>query len=106
MPDQDVFGFQIAMDDLLLLQQIQRAKHLLGEAPNHLQGETPKGVGLDELVEIHVQQFGRDAEMFPEVKAMCEIHHAVPIFRVLKRRLVDVIQVHSRRNPYPFTELL
>lgn len=58
MPDQNVFGLKVAVNNLLLLQQIQRAEHLLSEAPNHLQGETTEGVGFDELVEVHVQQLG------------------------------------------------
>lgn len=58
MSDENVFGFEITVNDLLLLQQIQRAEHLFSKAPDHLQGEAPERVGLDELVEVHVQQLG------------------------------------------------
>lgn len=102
MPDQNIFGLQVAVNDLLLLQQIQGAEHLLGEAPNHFQGETTEGVGFDELVQVHVQQLGRDAKMFSEVETVGEVHHAVPIFRVLVQELAtSPVSIDKSNIPIP-----
>lgn len=71
------------MDDLLLLQQIQRTEHLLRKAPNHLEREATEGVGLDEFVQVHIQKFCRNAEMIAEVEAVSKVDHAVLVVRVL-----------------------
>ena len=42
-----------------------------------------KCVSLDPFVEIHVQQFSRDAEMVAEVEALCEIDDAVLALGIL-----------------------
>lgn len=83
MPQQDILGLQITVDDLVLLQQVQRGKHLLGEPTNEFEREAAEGIRLDKLVQVHVQEFRRDAEMPSEVEALREIDHAVLVFRVL-----------------------
>lgn len=83
MPNQDILRLQVTMYDLMLLQKVQRAKHLLGETPDQLDGEATESIGFDELVEVHVEKLCRDAEMTTEVEAMCEIHHAVLVLGVL-----------------------
>ena len=83
MAEEDIFRLQIAMDDLVLLEQVQRAEELLGKSADEFQRETTEGVGFDELVEVHVEELGGDAEMAAEVEAMGEVDHAVFAFGVL-----------------------
>src|SRR5688500_2728863 len=83
MAQEDVFWLQVAMDDLLLLQQVEGAEHVLGEPADQLEGEAPEGIGLDELIKVHVQELGGDAKMSAEIEAVGEINHAVLVFRVL-----------------------
>lgn len=83
---EDVFGFEIAMDDLVLLEEIERAEHLLRETSNHLDGKAAERVSLDELVEVHVQEFGRYAEVSTEVETMGKIDHAVFVVWILSER--------------------
>jgi len=71
------------MDDLVLFKQVQRAEELLGKPADEFQRETTEGVGFDELVEVHVEELGGDAEMAAEVEAMGEVDHAVFAFGVL-----------------------
>ena len=80
---EDVLRLQIAMNDLVLLKQVQRAEELLGEPSDQFQRESAEGVGFDELVEVHVEELGGDAEMAAEVEAMCKVDHAVLAFWVL-----------------------
>lgn len=85
---QNVFWFKIAVNYLLLLQYNQGTEDLLREAPDDAQRESSKGVGLDEFIKIHVQKFRRYAKMATEVKALSEVHHAVPVVRILYKMLV------------------
>jgi hypothetical protein len=40
---------------------------------------------LNELVQVHSQQLGGNAEMASEVETLCEVDHAVLVVRVLER---------------------
>lgn len=83
MREQDVFWFEITVDDLLGFQQEKTAEKLLGKAANDFYRETTECVRLDELVEVHVQQFCGDTEMSAEVEALSEVDHAVLVLRIL-----------------------
>jgi len=80
---ENVLRLQITVDDFVLLQQQQTAEELLGEPSYDLEGETSKGVRLDELVKIHIQKFGGNAQMATEIKALCEADHTMLVFRIL-----------------------
>jgi len=83
MRQENVFRLEIAMDDPVLFKQQQTAQKLLGEAPHYVDREASEGVGLDELVQIHVQELGGDAKMATEIEALCKVDHAVFVLRVL-----------------------
>lgn len=93
MTQEDVLGLEITVDDLVLLEKIQRAEHLLRHAPNQLQGEATECVGFYEFVEIHVQQFGRDTEMSTEVEALSKVDHAVLVLRVLRPDISNLLRL-------------
>jgi hypothetical protein len=57
---------------------------LLCKSSDDLERETTEGVRFDELVEIHVQKFGRDAKMTTEIEALREADHTVLVFGILK----------------------
>jgi hypothetical protein len=56
---------------------------LLCEAPDYFEGEAFEGVGFDEFVEIHVQEFGGDAEVAAEIETLDEVDHAVFVVGIL-----------------------
>jgi hypothetical protein len=89
MTQQNVLWFKIAVNYLLLLQYNQGTEDLLGEAPDDAQGESSKGMGLDEFIKIHVQKFRRYTKMATEVKALGKVYHAMPVVRILNKRLVS-----------------
>jgi len=81
--EQDILGLQVTVDDFVLLQQVQRAEQLLGEASDEFQGEAAERVRLDEFVEVHIQKLGRDAQMAAEVETVGKVDHAVLVLGVL-----------------------
>ena len=83
LSEEDVLRLQVTVDDLVLLEQVQRAQELLGKATNQLEREATESVGLDELVEIHVEELCRYAKMSAEVEAVGEVDHAMFVFGVL-----------------------
>lgn len=83
MSKENILRLEIAMNDFVLLQQHQTAQKLLSESSNNLQRETAEGVGLDKLVEIHIEELSRDAEVATEIKALNELDHAVFVLRIL-----------------------
>ena len=85
MAKQDVLRFEIAVDDFLLLQQIERAQHLLGEPPDELDRETSEGVRLDEFVEVHIEKLSRDAQMATEVEMLGHLDDVVLLVRILPK---------------------
>ncbi len=90
----------------MLLQQVERAEELLGEATDELQGETAELVGLDELVKIHIQELGRDAEVATEIETVGEVDHAVLVLRILnvakmKKKKKGVVRGNSTDQGRP-----
>lgn len=55
VPQKNILGLEITVNDLLLLQQVQRAEHLFCEAPDHFEGKATESIGLDKFVEVHVE---------------------------------------------------
>jgi len=95
MAEQDVFGLQITVDDPVLLEQIEGAENLLGKPADQPKREATEGIRLDELVKIHVQKLGRDAEMAAEVETVSEVDHAMLVMRILRF-------ISERVPPTPF----
>ena len=83
MSEENVLGFEIAMDDFMLLEQQEAAEELLGETTNDFQGEPTESVRLDKLIQIHVEKLSGDAEMATEVEALDEANHAMLVQRIL-----------------------
>jgi len=83
MSKEDVLGFEIAVDDFVLLEEEEGVKHLLSEATDDFERKAAEGVGFDELVQIHVKELGGDAEMTSEIEGLSEADHAVSVFGVL-----------------------
>ena len=50
---------------------------------------------LDELVEVHAQELGRDAQVTTEVEALRKVDHAMLVSRILLLRLANVIHICS-----------
>lgn len=80
---EDVFRLEIAVNNPVLLQEAQRAQHLLSESPDELQREATERIRLDEFVEVHIQQLSRDTQMAAEVETVREVDHAVFVLGVL-----------------------
>ena len=53
MSKKDILRLQIAVDHFLAVQEHKTAQHLLGEASNELERETPEVVRFDEFVKVH-----------------------------------------------------
>lgn len=84
MGEQYVLGFQIAVDDLVLVKENEAGQELLCKAPNELQGEPLEIMRFDEFVQVHPKQVGRDTQVTTKVEALIEIDHAVSIVGVLE----------------------
>jgi hypothetical protein len=65
---QDILGFQVAVNDVLLLQQEQASHHLAGKATDQREGESLEIVCTNELVEVDRQAWRDDAKMRAEVE--------------------------------------
>ena len=83
MCQKNIFGFQIAMNNLLRLQQEQTAKNLFRESSNHFEIRSPESVGLDKFVKVHVEELGGNAKMPSEVEALGKVDHAVFVMWIL-----------------------
>ncbi len=107
MAQEDVFRLQIAVNHLMLLQEIQRAQELLSEAPDKLQREASERIRLDEFIEIHVEQLGRDAEMSTEVETLSEVDHTVFVLGILVTILARWSLIHTQASStHPVAKLL
>jgi len=58
---------------------------LFCEASDYFEGEAFEGVGFDEFVEVHVEEFGGDAEVTTEVETLDKVDHAVFVVGILRR---------------------
>ena len=83
MAKQNIFGFQIAVNDLVLFEQVEGAEHLFGEASDEFDREPAEGIRLDELIKVHIEKLSGYAKMTTEVEAMCEVNHAMLVLGVL-----------------------
>ncbi len=89
-------------------QEEQRVEHLFCEASDHFEGEASEGVGFDEFVEVHVEEFGGNAKMTSEVEALREVDHAVLIERILDfiSFTLHSIWIWSCGSTHPLAQLL
>jgi hypothetical protein len=62
---ENILGFEIAMDQLGLAQGDEPGQQLLGKHPHQSGAETAELVLFDQLVEIHAEQFKHQAQMLP-----------------------------------------
>lgn len=65
---QDVLRLEIAVNDVLLLQQNQTCHHLTREATNEREGKALEVVRADELIKVNRKTGRDDAEMRAEVE--------------------------------------
>ena len=54
MAQEDVLRFQIAVNHLALLKQIQRREYLLRETADDAKREPAESMRLDELIKVHI----------------------------------------------------
>lgn len=86
--EQDVFGFQIAMNDLGLLQHGQGIEELRRKDANETRTETTERILLDELVEIVGEELENEAEVGVVNEGVLEPKHVVLV--VLVPLVVDL----------------
>ena len=86
MGKQNIFRFQIAMNDLVMVQQDETLKKLFSESPNELQRETSEVVCLDEFVQVHAEKVSGYAKVAAEVEALVKVNNAVFLVGVLPSR--------------------
>ena len=72
----------------MLLQQKKTAQELLRKAADQFQRKSAEAVGLDKLIEIHVEELCGYAKMTSKVKTLCEVNHAVLVLGILQPPLV------------------
>lgn len=83
MGKKDILRLKVAMDNSMLLQQQKAAQELLRKTADQFQGESTKAVRLDKFIEIHVEELRGYTKMTSEVETLCEVHHAMFVFRIL-----------------------
>ena len=91
----DIFRLQIAMDNLLRMQQDQCAKHLFRETTYELQVKASEIMGLDKLVEVHPQKFSRNAKMSSEVETLSKVDHAMTTVRIPFLELLEEVYLNQ-----------
>ena len=92
---EDIFRLQIAMNNLLRMQQDQCAKHLFRETTYELQVKASEVMRLDELVEIHPEKFSRNAKMSSEVETLGKIDHAMTTVRIPFLQLLEKVYLNQ-----------
>lgn len=95
MAQENVLWLEIAVNDLLGVQQYETAQDLLCEAANELERKSLEIMGLDELVKIHAQKFSRYAQMTAEIETLSEIDHAVTAMRIPFLELLQKIHLNE-----------
>lgn len=53
---EDILRLKIAVNDLLLFQEVQRTENLFRETPDDAQRKSSELVEFDELIEVHVEE--------------------------------------------------
>lgn len=92
LAEQDVFRLEIAVNDVLLLQQNQTCHHLTRETTNEREGKPLEVVRTDELVKVDRQTGRDDAEMRAEVERGCDRECGVGLIGVLEEAALAVVQ--------------
>ena len=90
--EQDVFWLEIAVNDVLLLQQNQTCHHLTREATDERKGKALEIVRANELVKIDRKTGRDDAEMRAEVERGRDRKRGVGLVRVLEEKVLAVVQ--------------
>jgi hypothetical protein len=90
--EQDVLRLEIAVNDMLLLQQDQTCHHLTREATDERKGKALKVVRANELVKVDRKTGRDDAEMRAEVERGRDRKRGVGLVRVLKQKVSAVVQ--------------
>lgn len=71
------------MNDLEHLEILEGVQQLNREPPYQIVVEPLEIVDLEELKQIHAQQFKTDAEMLPEDDVVLQVHHVHDVFWVV-----------------------
>lgn len=85
--EEDIFRFQIAVQDLLVVEQLQALEYGDGKPLDQVHTETLVVVFANQLVHIHAQQLERDADVPPEDEIVKHVNHVVLIVRVLLQQM-------------------
>jgi len=80
---EDIFGFQIAVNDSIPMKYLQTLQDGVGKLPDQRQTETLEFVLLDQLVQVHGEQLECDADVVSESKSLNHVNDVVCVFLVL-----------------------
>jgi hypothetical protein len=83
MRQQDIFRFEIAVNDFMMLQEHETLQQLFCESSDEFERKSSEVVGFDEFVKVHAEKIRGDAEVTTEVKALVEVDNAMLFMRIL-----------------------
>jgi hypothetical protein len=87
----DILRLEIAMDDLVFLQEDQAFEDLHGVVSNLIGAEPHKPCGLEVLKEIGVEQLEDEAVVVSEEALVDHPHNIAPVLRVLLKNKLQVL---------------
>ena len=80
---QDILWLQVAVDDVLVSEELERLQDLNGEAAYQRKGDALEVVVLDELVKIDREELERDYQVVAEYAVILDLDDVVLILGVL-----------------------
>jgi hypothetical protein len=94
-PQKDVFGFQVAVNDASLLDEVEGLENLDRNPPNKREAEAFEAVLLHEFVEVDRQQLKLDENVVSELESSNHPHNVAGIFvicfiQILEDRRFDL----------------
>ena len=87
-PEQNVLWLHIAVNNIVLLHEVQRHQQLDGEPPDEAGGYALKVIALDEFVQVHAQHFEGENQVLPEQKFFLNPNNIFLVFRVVIPQLL------------------
>ena len=81
--EEDIFWFEIRVDDGVFSQKYQGIQDLNRESSNMLHFNWSEMVGLDQVVQADAEQFCYNADMFPEYDEVLYPHNILLIIDIL-----------------------
>lgn len=73
--EQNVFGFQVAVNDVLRLQKVQRVQNLNANLADQWERETLELGALQHVVQVEIQQLKHNTEVILPVKVCMHAHY-------------------------------